>query len=51
MRKWIVIALVALLVTALGLALWQLDLPNWQRLDLNRIRATPESTVVFDANG
>lgn len=51
MRKWIVIALVALLVTALGLVLWQLDLPNWQRLDLNRIRATPESTVVFDANG
>ena len=51
MRKWIVIALVALLVTALGLALWQLDLPNWQRLDLNRIRATPKSTVVFDANG
>lgn len=51
MRKWIGIALLALLVLGVGLLIWQLDLPNWQALDLNRIRTTPESTVVYDANG
>ena len=51
MRKWILIALAALLTAALGLLIWQLDLPNWQRLNLDRIRAIPESTVVFDADG
>ena len=51
MRKWIAIALIALVAIGLGLLIWQLDLPNWQRLDVSRIRATPESTVVYDADG
>lgn len=51
MRKWIGIGLIALFVLGLGLLIWQLDLPNWQSLDLDRIRTTPESTVVYDADG
>ena len=51
MRKWIVIGLCAALALGLGLLVWQLDLPNWQALDLARIRQTPESTVVYDADG
>ncbi len=51
MRKWIGIALIALFVLGIGLLIWQLDLPNWQTLDISRIRATPESTVVYDADG
>ena len=41
----------AVSVLALGALIWQLDLPSWQRLDLDRIRETPQSTVVYDANG
>ena len=51
MRKWLPIALSAVAALGLGALIWQLDLPSWQRLDLDRIRATPESTVVYDANG
>lgn len=51
MRKWLPIALAAAVALGLGLLIWQLDLPNWTRLDLNLVRATPESTVVYDANG
>ena len=51
MRKWIWIALAAVAALGLGALIWQLDLPNWTRLDLDRIRATPESTLVYDANG
>ena len=51
MRKWLPIAIAAAVALGLGLLVWQLDLPNWTRLDLNRVRSTPESTVVYDANG
>ena len=51
MRKWLPIALSAAAAVILGALIWQLDLPSWQRLDLDRIRETPQSTVVYDANG
>lgn len=51
MRKWIYIAGAALAVGLLGIFIWQLDLPNWQRLDLERIQKLPESTVVYDEAG
>ena len=51
MRKWLPIALSAIAVLGLGALIWQLDLPSWQRLDLDRIRETPQSTVIYDANG
>ena len=51
MRKWIYTAVFGAAALALGLIIWQLDLPNWQKLDLARITEIPESTIVFDADG
>ena len=51
MRKWIWYVLAALFTLALGLLIWQLDLPNWQRLDLGRIKNLPETTLVYDVHG
>lgn len=51
MRRWIYIAVTAVVVAGLGVLIWQLDLPNWQGLDLEKIQKVPESTVVYDANG
>lgn len=51
MRRWIITGVLAALALLLGLLVWQLDIPNWQRLDLECIRTRPESTTVFDAQG
>ncbi len=51
MRKWLGVALIALLTLGLGWFVWELDFPSWQRLDIDRIRATPRSTTVYDAAG
>ncbi|MEE1199402.1 MAG: PBP1A family penicillin-binding protein [Christensenellales bacterium] len=47
------IGYVLTVLTALGIAaiIWALDIPSWQRLDLNRIYAQPRSSVVYDAAG
>lgn len=50
-RRWIAIAAGALGAILLGLLIWQLDLPNWQGLDLERIRSQPESTTIYDCAG
>ena len=46
--KWILLTVPAVLLVTL---LWRLDLPHWQRLDLNKLNAAAEATEVFDANG
>ena len=51
MRKWIWYVLAALFTLGIGLVIWQLDLPNWQKLDLDRIRNLPETTIVYDVHG
>lgn len=51
MRRWIYIAAAALSVALLGILIWQLDLPNWQSLDLEKIQKMPESTVIYDQAG
>ena len=51
MRKWILLALAAAIALGLGLLIWQLDLPSWQALDLEKIQAIPQSTVLYDADG
>ena len=51
MRKWVSLAAAVLLAVLLGLFIWQLDLPNWQKLDLEKIRSIPQSTLVYDADG
>ena len=50
-KKWPVYGLIALAVLLAGLLIWQLDLPNWQKLELERIRSRPETTVLYDASG
>lgn len=49
-RKIWIGTLAAFFVTA-GILIWQLDIPNWQRLDLNKLYAQPKSSVVYDAHG
>ncbi|MDO5323903.1 MAG: PBP1A family penicillin-binding protein [Clostridia bacterium] len=51
MRRWIWTGAIVALVLLMGLLVWQLDIPNWQQLDLERIRTRPESTTIFDAQG
>lgn len=51
MRKWIYGSAAAILVILLGGLIWQLDIPAWQKLDLEKIQNVPESTVVYDATG
>ena len=51
MRKWISRAAIGLTVPVLGIIIWQLDLPSWQKLDPQRILEIPESTLVYDVHG
>jgi len=51
MRKWIWTAVCILLLAGTGILIWQLDLPGWQKLDTDKIRSIPESTMVYDADG
>lgn len=51
MRRWIYIAVAAVIIAGAGVFIWKLDLPNWQKLDLDKIQKVPESTIVYDANG
>lgn len=44
----IISAVVIISVTAL---VWMLDIPNWKKLDISKIRNTPRSSVIYDRNG
>ena len=50
MKKKLLTGLGIVLLSALGLLIWRLDLPHWKRLDLARIEAMSTSTTVYDAN-
>ncbi len=50
-KKYLVFLLSGIAALGLGLFIWQLDLPNWQSLDLERILSRPESTALYDADG
>ena len=50
-KKWLGLGLLGMAVLGIGLIIWQLDLPNWQALDLERIRSRPTSTSLYDAKG
>ena len=50
-KKWLGLGLLGMAVLGIGLIIWQLDLPNWQALDLDRIRSRPTSTSLYDAEG
>lgn len=51
MRKKIWIAVAAVAAILLGVLIWQLDIPHWKKLDLNKIYALPQSSIVYDASG
>ena len=51
MRKKIKIALLGLGVALIGLLIWKLDIPHWQKLDLNKIYAPPQASIVLDSEG
>lgn len=41
----------ALLAVLAGILIWRLDIPNWKKLDLDKLYAQPQSTIVYDASG
>lgn len=51
MRKNLWIAAAGIAVLLLGVLIWKLDIPNWKKLDLNKIYAQPRSSIVYDASG
>ena len=50
MKKRLLIVLGAALLVGLSVLLWRLDLPNWQKLDIERIESMSGRTMVYDAN-
>ena len=51
MRKKLWIAAAGAIIALFGLLIWKLDIPNWERLDLDKIYAQPKSSIVCDASG
>ena len=51
MRRKIGIVLIAVGVALVGALIWRLDIPHWQKLDLNRIYAPPQASIVIDSDG
>ncbi len=50
MKKKLLAGLGIVLLVALGLLIWRLDLPHWKKLDLTRIETMSTATTVYDAN-
>ena len=51
MRRKIGIVLIAVGVALVGALIWRLDIPHWQKLDLNKIYAPPQASIVIDSDG
>lgn len=51
MRRKIGIVLIAVGVALVGALIWRLDIPHWQKLDLNKIYASPQASIVIDSDG
>lgn len=51
MGKKIAIAAAAVLTALLAVLVWRLDIPHWQRLDVSRLYAAKQTTMVVDAAG
>ena len=50
MKKKLLAGLGIVLLAALGLLIWRLDLPHWKKLDLARIENMSTATTVYDEN-
>lgn len=51
MGRKIWIGAAAVMAVLIGVLIWQLDIPNWKRLDLDKLYAQPTTSVVYDASG
>ena len=51
MARKIWIGAAAVLAVLAAVLIWQLDIPNWKKLDLNKLYAQPRSSIVYDASG
>lgn len=51
MGRKILIGAAAIAALLFGVLIWRLDIPNWQKLDLEKLRAQPRSSIVYDAHG
>jgi len=51
MARKIWIGAAAAAAVLFGMLIWRLDIPNWKKLDLDRLYAQPRSSVVYDAEG
>lgn len=45
---WILAGIFAVLA---GVVIWQMDIPNWQKLDIDKLTQVPRTTVLYDRNG
>ena len=50
MKKKLLTGLGIVLLSALGLLIWRLDLPHWKKLDLSKIEQMSSATTVYDGN-
>lgn len=51
MGRKIWIGACAAAAVALGILIWRLDIPNWKKLELDRLYSQPLSSIVYDASG
>ena len=51
MKRKIAVAALAAWLILTGLLLWRLDIPNWKKLDMDKVTDMPAATLVYDANG
>ena len=50
-RRWILRSIAGTGLALLLFLLWQLDLPHWQRLDIDRLANVRQTTLVYDRDG
>ena len=51
MGRKIWIGACAAAAVALGILIWRLDIPNWKKLEIDRLYSQPLSSIVYDASG
>ena len=51
MGKKILIGISLTAAALIGILIWQLDIPHWKSLDLDKLYTQPRSSIVYDADG
>ena len=50
-KKVVLTGIAAAFAAVAGFFIWKLDLPSWQKLDIEKIQSAPAATAVMDRNG